>query len=371
MARNQEIKFLSESLLVPDEIVVLGRFVDEKSYFQQDIYAFSETHFFKLRINDGVPAKLLKYRRLTSPVLRESSYETHELPDESSQKAALYIFENITIAGVVRKKRQQLVAEDMLLNVDSVYRDEGQSVLYRVIEIERFQDQTSADVRDEAVEEIIKFFRVKPYELLPYSNIHMVNMIRRSEYFRSELSKRTHVGRLILIDGGSATGKSTIKSLLTDKYKLRYAPRDTTRASRPDDLLTRDYNFVSRAEFNLRALMGDYIEFRDFLFDMSYGLPWLEFVGPLSRGEDVMALINLGNGYFTKRLFPEATLVLLFADLEIIRARLESRGTMTEEQIEERLENNRLARTYLDAYDLAINTSEVGPEEAAERILRR
>jgi guanylate kinase/adenylate cyclase class IV len=371
MARNQEIKFLSDMLQVPDEIFRLAGFVDEKRYFQEDIYAVSETHFFKLRINDRVPAKLLKYRRLTSPVLRESSFEAYELQDESSRKAANFIFQNIAIAGVVRKERQQFVAENMLLNVDSVYRDDEQRVLYRVIEIECLLDDPSVATQDEMVQEILNAFHVKPYELLPYSNIHMVNMIRWSEYFRNELAKESHTGRLILIDGGSATGKSTIKNLLTERYKLGYARRDTTRSSRPDDSITHDYNFVSRTDFDLRALMGKYVEFRDFLFGMSYGLLWSEFVGALSRGENMMALINLGNGYFTKRLFPEATLVLLYADLKTIRARLESRGTMTREQIEERLENNRLARTYLDAYDLAINTSEVGPEEVAERIFRR
>jgi guanylate kinase len=370
MARNQEIKFLSENLQVPDEIVRFPEFVDERRYFQEDIYAFSDTHFFKLRVNDGVPAKLLKYKRLTSPVLRESSYEAHELHDESSRKAVLFIFQNIMIAGTVRKMRQQFVAKNMLLNVDSVYRDESHNVLYRVIEVECLLEGSATEARDDIVRRILTSFRVKPYELLPYSNIHMVNMIRKSEYFRKELENSTHAGRLILIDGGSATGKSTVKNLLTDKYKLGYARRDTTRSPRPDDLMAHDYNFISRSDFNLRALMGEYLEFRDFLFDMSYGLRWSEFIGPLSRGEDMMALINLGNGHFTKRLFPKATLILLYADLQIIQARLESRGTMTKEQIEERLENNRLARTYLEAYDYAIDSSKFGPEDVAERIFR-
>jgi guanylate kinase len=83
-----------------------------------------------------------------------------------------------------------------------------------------------------------------------------------------------------------------------------------------------------------------------------------------------MALINLGNGFFTKKLFPEATLVLLHADLHTIRARLNRRGDMTEEQIEERLENNRVAADYAEAYDANIDTSKFGPRQVAEQIVR-
>lgn len=369
MARNQEIKFICEDACVPEGVFRALELVDERTIVQEDIYAFANSHYFKLRINDGVPAKLLRYKRLTSPVLRESSYEAYELSDDSSRQAARFVFESIPIAGTVRKTRRQFEAKNLLLNVDTVYEDEWQTTLYHVVEIECFQDALPPEEVSVLVDQVLSWFNVEPYKLLPYSNVHMVNMMNNSKRFRNELRNSRDGGQLFLIDGGSATGKSTIKKLLVEKFKLGYAPRDTTRASRPDDLLNQDYIFVSRADFNRKALLGDYIEFRDFLFDMSYGLSWSKFVNPLLEGKDMMALINLGNGYFTKRLFPEAKLVLLYADVQIVRARLQARGAMTREQIDERIENNRLARTYLDAYDLAIDTSMSTPEEVAEQVL--
>jgi guanylate kinase len=367
MATNQEIKFISAGSGVPKEVLRFLSSGDEKTYLQEDIYAFSDTNFFKLRINDGVPTKLLRYRRLTSPVLRESSYDAYELLNSSAREAALFIFRSLSTAGTVRKKRRQFLARDLLLNVDTIYDDEWKTPLYHAVEVEYFRKDSSKNDTGRTVQKILDWFGVKPYELLPYSNIHMINMLRSSKQFRHVLSQGA--GRLILIDGGSATGKSTVKKILVEKYSFGYAPRDTTRERRPDDLITHDYNFVSRVEFNRRALLGEYIEFRDFLFDMSYGLPWSGFIEPLSRGSNMMALINLGNGYFTKKLFPNATLVLLYADVQVIRERLEVRGTMTNEQIEERIENNRLARTYLDAYDRAIDTSKFSPQEVADQIV--
>lgn len=367
MAKNYEVKFIVRDAVAPTKVHQLLGSADERSYFQEDMYAFSDTSFFKLRIDDGVPIKLLRYKRLTSPVLRESNYEVFELSDPSSREAALFVFDSIPIAGIVRKRRHQFITKDLLLNLDFIFNDEWETVLYHVVEVEYFQNGSAAEEIDTVIQKIIDWFKVKPYELLPYSNIHMANMMRRSLHFRNRLSREA--GRLILIDGGSATGKSTVKKLLIEKYKLGYAARDTTRESRPDDFTTHDYNFVSRAEFNRKALCGEYIEFRDFLFGMSYGLPWSEFIEAVSDGKDMMALINLGNGYFTKKLFPDATLVLLYADVEVIRARLEERGTMTKEQIEERIANNRLARTYIGAYDRAIDTSKFSPKEVAEQII--
>jgi guanylate kinase len=198
----------------------------------------------------------------------------------------------------------------------------------------------------------------------------MVNMLKTAQDYQNRYREGRGAGRLILIDGGSGTGKSTIKDILVTKWKFSYARRDTTRALRPDDISSGDYNFVSQEAFSRKAISGDYIEFRDFLFGMSYGLPWNEFIGPLCDGQNVMALINLGNGFFTKRLFPDATVVLLHADIATIRKRLEHRGSMTEAQIEERLDNNRLAVSYMAAYDEDINTSVFGPAEAADKIVK-
>ncbi len=248
-----------------------------------------------------------------------------------------------------------------------MYAGEWERELYRVVEIEYFSRRPVAAKVSDKVQTILQCFQVRPYEQLPYSNIHMINMLKRSDEVRRILTGSK--GKLILVDGGSGTGKSTIKKLLLEEYGLEYARRDTTRAPRPDDLATNDYQFISREEFDRNALVGGYIEFRDFLFGMSYGLRWEEFVGPLLQNRNVMALINLGNGYFTKRLFPEATLVLLYADVATIKGRLLKRGGMTSEQIEERIENNRLAATYVDAYDLAIDTSRSTPEEVALSML--
>jgi guanylate kinase/adenylate cyclase class IV len=368
MKKNQEIKFITDCTQTPKDVLrEIGVFT-ERRMVQEDIYSFSNDQFFKLRVNDNIPVKFLRYNRLTSPVIRESQYEAYELIDKSAQDAARFAFENIQIAGTVKKHRQQFEAKNILLNIDTVYSNNWKTELYRVVEIEYYDETISAEESIRDVRKILDWFGVRPFELLPYSNIHMVNMLMMSFSVRPHLEGESK-GKLTLIDGGSGTGKSTIKELLINSHRMGYARRETTRAPRPDDTTTNDYRFVSSAEFNRSALLGEYIEFRDFLFGMSYGLPWKEFIAPLSQGQNMMALINLGNGYFTKRLFPSARLVLLYADVDTIRQRLHARGSLTREQVEERIENNRLATSYIDAYDLAIDTSKYSAEEVARKIV--
>ena len=125
----------------------------------------------------------------------------------------------------------------MLLNFDIVFADNWETELYRVVEVEYFDDVDPAE-SVQNVQKILNCFGVRPFELLPYSNIHMVNMLKMSMVIQSQFCGRS-VGKLILIDGGSGTGKSTIKELLTDRYKLAYARRETTRKPRSDDFATK------------------------------------------------------------------------------------------------------------------------------------
>jgi len=368
MPTNTEIKFLVEQSNLPADLLARFSFDDERVVKQEDIYALSTDWFLKLRINDGVPAKALRYKRLTSPTVRESEYQPYDIESDSEAKLTKFIFDTIPLAGVVRKTRRQLRCARFLLNVDTVYNDDWRDVLYVAVEIEAFAGSSLYDGL--LVESVLQCFQLKQFQMLPYSNIHMVNMIKRSQEIHEKM-KDNNCGRLILIDGGSGTGKSTVKDILMSEYELGYARRDTTRKPRPDDLLSGDYSFVSMSEFGGRALRGGYLEFRDFLFGMSYGLPWDEFVGPILDGRNMMALINLGNGFFTKRLFPSATLVLLHASQDVIQSRLRSRGGLTEAQLKERLENNRLAESYVDAYDVAIDTGQYSAEEVAEMIAKR
>ena len=104
-------------------------------------------------------------------------------------------------------------------------------------------------------------------------------------------------------------------------------PRYCTRERRRDDEGRREYVFVPHEAFRERARAGAFIEYRDFQFGMSYGLPWTEAIMPLLQKRAALGVINLGNVEYAKALFPEAVTVLVDASLETIRRRLVARAS--------------------------------------------
>src|SRR5580765_204460 len=186
--------------------------------------------------------------------------------------------------------------------------------------------------------------------------------------WRAKLSARS--GTVILLDGASCSGKSArVDRLSAGPGGIELVPRYSTRERRQDDQRRREYIFVSQEAFRARAEAGAFLEYRDFLFGMSYGLPWAEAFAPLRESRAALGVINLGNVEHVKTLMPEAVTILVDASLDTIRHRLIARAVNTPEPIEERLANAARVQNYRKFYDYVV-TNEEGALTEAETFLR-
>ena len=186
--------------------------------------------------------------------------------------------------------------------------------------------------------------------------------------WRARRQARAGAGTLFLLDGASCSGKSTLVDRLAgdSTLSIELVPRYSTRERRPDDQPRREYLFVSRGRFLELARAGGFIEYRDFQFGMSYGLPWAEAFAPMLDGRHALGVINLGNVRYAKMLLPEAVTILVDAPLATIRQRLIARGVNTPEQIEERLANAARVETYRPFYDHVVRNDDGTLREAQE-----
>ena len=194
-------------------------------------------------------------------------------------------------------------------------------------------------------------------------------MQRQALAWRARLQAKPDAGTLFLLDGASCSGKSTLVDRVTadETLPIDLIPRCSTRERRRDD--RREYLFVSREEFVEMARAGGFIEYRDFQFGMSYGLPWADAFAPLLAGRHGLAVINLGNVRHVKALLPEAVTILVDAPLTTIRQRLLNRGVNTPEQIDERLANAARVEAYRPFYDYVIRNDD-GTLTVAQEFLR-
>lgn len=178
---------------------------------------------------------------------------------------------------------------------------------------------------------------------------------------------------LLLLDGPSASGKSTLVRGLLERFpQLHFCRRLTTRSPRPGEEREsiRDYDFVSPEEFARRKNQGQLALYREFDFGMSYGLPRDPIDRALSRGQPVLALVDLGTAPQARDLWPDCTTALLCCPLAELEGRLRRRGQHSQEQIRERLDNARAVWDRVTEYDFVLinRDHDQGPATTLEQL---
>ena len=175
-------------------------------------------------------------------------------------------------------------------------------------------------------------------------------------------------GRLIVLAGPSAVGKSTVvHRLVTDVPDLYFSVSMTTRAPRPGEVDGKDYFFVTPAAFQERIDAGEMLEWADIHGGLQRsGTPAGPVREALDAGRPVLAEVDLVGAREIKRLMPEAKTVFLAPpSWEVLVERLTGRGTETDDVIQRRLET---ARGELDAqgeFDTVVVNDDVDRAVAA------
>lgn len=156
-------------------------------------------------------------------------------------------------------------------------------------------------------------------------------------------------GRLVVLAGPSAVGKSTVvRKLVSGVPDLYFSVSMTTRAPRPGEVEGKDYFFVSPEAFQERIDAGEMLEWADIHGGLQRsGTPAGPVREALEAGRPVLAEVDLAGARAIKRLMPEAATVFLAPpSWEVLVERLTGRGTETQDVIERRLLT---AREELDA----------------------
>ncbi|HTY30314.1 MAG TPA: guanylate kinase [Mycobacterium sp.] len=161
-------------------------------------------------------------------------------------------------------------------------------------------------------------------------------------------------GRVVVLSGPSAVGKSTVVRCLRERIpNLQFSVSATTRAPRPGEVDGVDYHFITPAQFQK-------------LIDDGALLEWAEIHGGLHRsgtlaepvraamesGLPVLIEVDLAGARAIKKAMPEAITVFLAPpSWEDLKARLVGRGTETAEDIRRRLDTARIEMAAQDDFD--------------------
>jgi len=169
-------------------------------------------------------------------------------------------------------------------------------------------------------------------------------------------------GRVVVLSGPSAVGKSTVvRCLRTRVPDLHFSVSVTTRAPRPGEVDGVDYSFISADRFQQ-------------LIDAGALLEWAEIHGGLHRsgtpaepvreataaGRPVLIEVDLAGARAVKRAMPEAVSVFLAPpSWDALESRLTGRGTETPEVMARRLATARTELAAAGDFDRVVVNSEL------------
>lgn len=171
------------------------------------------------------------------------------------------------------------------------------------------------------------------------------------------MGEGTSRGRLVVLAGPSAVGKSTVvHRLSTEVPDLYFSVSMTTRAPRPGEVDGKDYFFVTPVDFQKKIDAGEMLEWADIHGGLQRsGTPAEPVTAALDEGRPVLAEVDLAGARSIKRLMPEAVTVFLAPpSWEVLVERLTGRGTETDEVIQRRLQTAREELNAQEEFDAVV-----------------
>lgn len=181
-------------------------------------------------------------------------------------------------------------------------------------------------------------------------------------------------GKLIIISAPSGCGKSTIigKIINNKELNLAFSISATTRAPRGEEIHGIHYYFLSEKEFRDAIANGELVEYEEVYPGRFYGTLKSEITRICESGKNVILDIDVKGGINVKKQYGNEALSIFIMppSIEVLRDRLISRATDTEEAIAERVGKAGYEISFANEFDTRIvnDNLEVAVKETIQTI---
>jgi len=177
---------------------------------------------------------------------------------------------------------------------------------------------------------------------------------------RSIPTQRRGIGSKIafVVCGPSGAGKnSVIERVMQVLPALAFSVSYTTRTRRVGEIAGRDYHYISCQEFDHLVAQKELIEHVTYIGDR-YGTSFPQVMEVFGQGKDVILNIDVNGARLLRNRestdFSAVYVFLTTSSLDILKERLQERGTENETQINARLELSIQEMKALPSFDYLV-----------------
>lgn len=165
-------------------------------------------------------------------------------------------------------------------------------------------------------------------------------------------------GKVIIFSAPSGSGKSTIINWLMQHSELHlaFSISCTSRAPRGTERHGVEYFFLSPEEFRQRIANNEFLEYEEVYHDRFYGTLKSQVEKQLEAGQNVVLDIDVKGACNIKEYYQDEALALFIQppSIEVLRQRLEGRGTDAPEVIEQRIARAEFELSYAPKFDRVV-----------------
>ena len=159
---------------------------------------------------------------------------------------------------------------------------------------------------------------------------------------QTEVPTETNDGRgiLFVVSSPSGGGKGTlIKRLLKQVPNLGYSVSFTTRAPRNGEVDGREYFFVTPAQFEAMVANNEFLEWAH-VHGKQYGTARQQVIREINDGRDIVLEVDVQGAASVRSLLADSvSIFILPPSFEVLKQRLQARGTDSPEELDLRLRN--------------------------------
>ncbi len=179
--------------------------------------------------------------------------------------------------------------------------------------------------------------------------------------------------KLVVFSAPSGSGKSTIINyLLSQDLGLQFSISATSRLPRGEEKDGVEYYFLTPDEFRKKIAQGEFLEYEEVYKDRLYGTLKSEVERILHSGKHVIFDVDVVGGCNIKDYYGDRALSVFIQapSIDVLKQRLEKRGTDAPEVIKERLEKANLELSFAPRFDKVIINADfdVAREETLQTV---